>query len=136
MIFVLDDHQSIIDRLKFLSSFGVKHLIYEDNYPISQGDCLSPKKVLGKVDYIIDRGGLRELIEYEKDLYLTFCNHVSEYIELPPLFRKEKTRWGDFWEDDSYPTPEPLVKNEQSKKYPLFFQEALDYTWICYLGLK
>lgn len=40
-----DDHQNAYKRVQQCSWFGFKHMIFEDNYPINQGDCYSLKKV-------------------------------------------------------------------------------------------
>ena len=42
---------------------------------------------------------------------------------------------GDAW-DEKYPTPEPLLTTNDNEKYPVFFNEKKDYTWICYIELK
>jgi len=39
-----DDHQNAYRRLRQCKWFGFKHIIFEDNYPVSQGDCYSLKK--------------------------------------------------------------------------------------------
>lgn len=41
-----DDHQSAFSRLKDLKWWGFKHAVFEDNYPLSQGDCYSLRQVL------------------------------------------------------------------------------------------
>ena len=33
---VFDDHTNVIERLKFLYSWGIKYAIFEDNYPVGQ----------------------------------------------------------------------------------------------------
>ena len=43
-----DDHTNVIERLKFLNSWGIKYAIFEDNYPVGQGDCYSIRKILNK----------------------------------------------------------------------------------------
>ena len=40
-----DDHQNALERLFATYSFGFKNVIFEDNYPASQGDCYSLKKI-------------------------------------------------------------------------------------------
>ena len=58
---------------------------------------------------------------------------MTKYIEFPPLFKDDKTRWGDEWINENYETPEQLLSD--TKKYKDFFDEQKDYTWICYLEL-
>ena len=47
-IVYFDDHTNVIERLKFLYSWGIKYAIFEDNYPVGQGDAYSVRKVLNK----------------------------------------------------------------------------------------
>jgi hypothetical protein len=41
---LFDDHQNAYRRLQQCHWFGFKHIIFEDNYPVTQGDCYSLKK--------------------------------------------------------------------------------------------
>ena len=107
----------------------------EDNYPYQQGDCYTPKKILSNRDYVIDLGGVRSWNKKKDDDLKYFEDNVLIYQEMPPIFKDEVTRWGDNW-DDNYPTPQPLLNINEAKKYPQFFEEKKDYTWICYLELK
>ena len=61
----LDDHQNFIERLVFLKNSPFKHIMFEDNYPSNQGDCLSPKK--------IKAGRVVEDFVNLMDLAPTFC---------------------------------------------------------------
>ncbi len=62
--------------------------------------------------------------------------NLDIYFEFPPIFKPDKTRWGDDWDERSYPTPPPLLKRPEKSSHQLFFEEALWYTWICYAKLK
>jgi len=129
-----DDHQNCLSRLQKCVADKFKYICIEDNYPWQQGDCYTPKKILANRDYIIDANGERS-IHPKKDNDLNFLKqNFKHYQEMYPIFKSEKTRWNDIW-DDEYPTPEPLLKNEHKEKYPIFFNERLDYTWICYLEI-
>ena len=68
--------------------------------------------------------------------YDQFLTYVKTYQELPPVFKTEKTRWGDNWDDKNYPTEKALLSNEEKDKFDIFFEEAASYTWMCYLELK
>ena len=131
----LDDHQNFLHRLEFIHSLGIKHILYEDNYPPSQGDAYSPKKILSCEDYVIDRAGAREMHKFSYQSRADFERFVKTYQELPPIFKLNQTRWGDVWEDPNYPTKPPLLSNERKKDFPVFFDEADSYTWICYMEL-
>ncbi len=132
----LDDHQVFLDRLEFVYSMGVKHILYEDNYPVSQGDTYSPKKVLSCRDYVMDFAGSRTNHQFTYFDYDRFDTHVKSYQEMPPIYKLSHTRWGDPWTDDHYPTGDPLLYEDDKDLYPVFYDEAKDYTWICYMELK
>jgi len=127
-----DDHQNCIPRLKKCKELGFKNIIWEDNYPINQGDCYTPKKVLANKDYVIDKAGARTWMKKNDDDLEFLTSNISLYQEMPPLFKSQKTRWGDDW-DDSYPTPDPLLDDCDALKYPEFYGAKLDYTWIAYM---
>jgi len=131
----LDDHQDFLERLSYLDSLGIKHILYEDNYPSFQGDCLSPKKILSCSDYIIDKNGSKTLNKYSYYLYEEFYKYVKLYQELPPIFKLENTRWGDAWDELNYPTEKAILDNSYKEEFSLFFEEAKYYTWICYIEL-
>lgn len=62
--------------------------------------------------------------------------NLEIYYEFPPVFKTDKTRWGDEWNETSYPTPEPLLEQPTKSSHDVFFNEAVWYTWICYTKLK
>ena len=116
-----DDHQNAMGRVKRAVEQGFKHLIFEDNYPVGRGDCESLKQTFNK--NTDDMKFLRENIEI--------------YYEFPPVFKQEKTRWGDDWNDVNYPTTEPIFQElKGNEKYREFYDDALGYTWIAYVKLR
>jgi len=115
-----DDHQNFLNRLKYAQSIGFKTVMTEDNYPYQQGDCYSPKKILANKDFVIDINGSKTWYQKNDDDYNYLLNNIKAYQEMPPIFKSEKTRWGDHW-DDEYPTDEPLLQSSDSSKYPIFF---------------
>jgi hypothetical protein len=62
--------------------------------------------------------------------------HLDVYYEFPPVFKTEKTRWGDEWNEPSYPTPEPLLDQLTKSTQEVFLDEVVFYTWIFYAKLK
>jgi hypothetical protein len=115
-----DDHQNAIDRIKFCKKEGFKALVFEDNYPTGQGDCYSLKQAF-------DRGNIdAQFLKRE----------LKVYYEMPPIFKSKMTRWGDDWVDKRYPTPEALFAQVESEYLQLFYNEAMNYTWMCYVELK
>lgn len=131
----LDDHQNFWDRLIHCYNLGFKKIMVEDNYPIHQGDCYSPKKILADSDYIIQKDGKREWIPKKSENSVFFKSIIEIYQEMPPIFIDEFTRWGDKW-SENYPTEPPLLTESVKSKFPLFYEERRDYTWICYIKLK
>ena len=114
-----DDHQNAVERIKHAVSKGYKHLIFEDNYPTGQGDCVSLKQSFDKND----------------DIALFLEEHIEIYYEFPPVFKTEITRWGDKW--DNYPTPSPIFNTlDGNEKYKIFYDDAQNYTWLAYVKLK
>lgn len=116
-----DDHQNALERLKVATPQGFRHLMFEDNYPITQGDCVSLKTILE------EDSSDREIAE----------KYLLSYYEFPPPVKGEKTRWGDDWTDEVYPTHAPLI-TERTADYEDYFDGYENYTWICYaeVGVK
>ena len=116
-----DDHQNAVERIKSAVNRGFKYLIFEDNYPIGKGDCISLKQRLSIND---------ETQEFLK-------KHIKIYYEFPPVFKNEYTRWGDLWDNNNYPTKEPIFDKLDSTNmnYKVFSDDAHNYTWIAYVEL-
>lgn len=100
-----DDHQNAIERVKWAKRVGFKHLIFEDNYPKGVGNCVSLKQHPEFRDF--------------------------EYVEFPPIYKTELTRWGTPW---TIVTPAPVLTDPAD--FPEFYEEAQSYTWICYVCLN
>lgn len=114
-----DDHQDANTRLVTALIWGFRHLMFEDNYPRSQGDCISLKAMLEDTEL---KGNMA-------------TNLLEIYCEMPPVHKVSKTRWGDPWTSDEYPTPEPLLRSIVEcppRALDCFIAEAQDYTWLCY----
>jgi hypothetical protein len=152
-----DDHQNAYERMKTAKWFGFKHVIFEDNYPPSQGDFYSIKKILmhSGFKYIPAhkpsfkskvKNKIKTLIGFQGQQYERIIpndidakylmQNLEVYYEFPPVFRVEQTRWGDIWDNDNYPTSEPLLTTVDRKYQQIFLDEAKFYTWMCYLKLK
>lgn len=162
-----DDHQNAYTRVQQCWWFGFRHVIFEDNYPPSQGDCYSCKKAFSGAGFqpalgdtpkskarLFDRirykiaslcgvTWIRMIPQYSRVTippnqhdakYL--AAHLQTYYEFPPVFQPGTTRWGDSWSPETYPTPPPILQPGEAGTHPVFFDEALFYTWICYAQLK
>lgn len=135
---LFDDHQNAYTRLQQCKWFGFTNIIFEDNYPISQGDCYSLKKIIGcagfrtellKKDLKINNK-LQKFFKtyYEKifrpqsyiSQFQSFAvrpnkhhkyfleKNLDIYFEFPPIYQSPLTRWGDTWSAEIYPTPKPI----------------------------
>jgi hypothetical protein len=133
MVF-LDDHQDFDKRLDFFLDKGIKHIIYEDNYPTDQGDCLSVKKIMSGVDYVIDAGGNRSSLTMDSQYRKEVLDSIDYYEEFSPIFDNTTNRWGGHW--SNYDTPPSLMSESDDGKYDEFYDERMGYTWISYVRLK
>jgi hypothetical protein len=156
-VLFFDDHQNAFERVKTAKWFGFKHLIFEDNYPALQGDCYSLKKAFMHAGFqftpLPPRNLWAKLSLWRRTMlgvptatsggippnavdaeYLK--NNLEIYHEFPPIFQGEFTRWGDPWDQDNYPTPEPLLQSVEEDYHQTFKDEAAYYTWMCYVKLK
>ena len=115
-----DDHQDAMARMKYAVDNGWKYLMFEDNYPTGQGDCVSLKKTF-------DEDG--EDAKWLKKV-------IKTYYEFPPIVKVDNTRWGDEWDDVDYPTPKPLLKVIEDDKRKVYLEEIEQYTWICFVELE
>ena len=126
-----DDHQNFNQRLDLLLESGLKHVIYEDNYPMGQGDCISPKKILefNKTQSTMQDKVFNMSIGESRRVE----SHISHYEEFAPIFRDVTTRWNTPW---LYETPTPFLEEDSKLEYSSLFSERLDYTWICRMELS
>ncbi len=161
-----DDHQNAYRRLQQCRWFGFRHMIFEDNYPRTQGDVYSLKKAFEEAGFepllsasaskrYSHLGRIRRMLgrllispaslmpQYSRvriapNTYdsTTLRRNLEAYSEFPPVYKRDATRWGDKWDEEVYPTPDPLLEQEKNDRHPIFWKEALDYTWICYARLK
>jgi len=129
ILLFFDDHQDFNKRFNFLFKNKIKHIIYEDNYPYNQGDCISPKKIIESEKFIVKD----KEISLKKEEREFIIKNIKHYEEFPPIFKDYKTRWGNEW---NYKTRESLLNDESIQKYQDFYKERFDYTWICYLELN
>mgnify|MGYP001422475730 CR=1 FL=1 len=64
-----------------------------------------------------------------------FLKNIKVYKEFPPIFKKEYNRFGDLWDNEKFSNEKPLLSENFKDKYPLAFEEASTYTWLCYMKL-
>jgi len=163
-----DDHQNAYTRLQQCKWFGFQNIIFEDNYPVKQGDCYSIKKIKSGKGFLQEfkkksfKNNYQKIIhkiaskltnlppqtEQYTDISINENIHdnyfleknISEFIEFPPLYKSQLTRWGDSWNDENYPTSEPVLgeisEEEINSSDDFYKSECKSYTWICYLKLS
>lgn len=131
-----DDHQNPIERIKFAKEMGFKKFIFEDNYPVNQGDCYSLKKVFSQREWVLDSGGVKKWFDPVQEDYDFLMENIVIYQEMPPIYKDKFTRWGDAWEEPDYSTPDSLLSNQELNLYPDFYSERKNYTWICYMEIR
>jgi hypothetical protein len=129
----IDDHQNNYLRLKHAFKHNIPHMIFEDNYPTTQGDVLSLKKILMNNHYVIDVNKSKTIhtipLDYKSDV-LNMCN----YAECPPIYLDTQiTRWGD---DFSYHDCKPPIFSNQEEWLKGFITNQLDYTFIAYVSMN
>lgn len=134
-VIFFDDHQNCIPRMKRCKELEFKQMIFEDNYMIGQGDCISPEKVKSGGSYIIDKAGSRRWQDSNVNDTEWFTENVKEYQIFPPIFADPISRWGTLWKEEYINSPEPLLSESEKYKYPMFWEERKDYTQICYIEL-
>ncbi len=122
-----DDHQNSVQRIMLLDHLGFKKIMFEDNYPPSQGDCLSLKKVLESdpEDFVIKKDVTAKNYLFQM---------IETYYEMPPIYDLDKNRWGEEWLSCGMNYP---LLEDKNLSFSSTFLEGMDqYTWINYVELK
>ena len=136
---LFDDNQNAYTRLQQCKWFGFKNVIFEDNYPITKGDCYSLKKALScsgfRPELLKRNSNLRSSSKkifnflYKKisgspsqmEQFQTIAvkpnkqdkffleKNLDIYFEFPPIYKPPITRWNDPWTNENYPTKKPII---------------------------
>jgi len=114
-----DDHINDFERIKYLSENKFKYAIFEDNYPVGEGDNLITLKKIFEI------GGKNS--DYLKTI-------IKTYYEFPPIMKLEKNRWNKSW--NIYSTKSPILTSIENPLHQIYKDEAYDYTWLAYVELK
>ena len=113
-----DDHQNEYQRLKDVYWIGIKDIIFDDNYPVGQGDVYSIKQMLAGVGHaklVIPRKyNLNPIFRLMKLIIIYLANNffktnqhllvppnsndrknflprIDSYVEFPPVYLEKKT---------------------------------------------
>ncbi len=134
-----DDHQNAYERVKQCYWYGFKNIIFEDNYFTKGGDCYSMKQAFAHTTPADHLNGVNDPVtkvhanSFDEKM---LRKHLEIYSEFPPVFIPNKTRWDADWDRDIYPTPDPLLTTVDKPELQVYLDEAMFYTWICYVKLK
>ena len=147
-----DDHQNAFERIKSAYLWGFRHLIFEDNYPASIGDCYSLKKFLGgsghnstpsqrslirkirdRLIYKLGGNAYPKRIPSNSAHRAAILRIAEVYAELPPVVSPKHTRFGIPWE--RIPATPPLFSKLPASPSDIFADSAESYTYLCYLRL-
>lgn len=88
---------------------GFIHAMFEDNYPVKQGDCYSLKKIFAKSGFAY-KGNIMTAPNAVHADYVR--SNIETYTTLPPLCKLKKTRWGDEWNEIDYPTGQAILSKK------------------------
>ena len=122
-----DDHQDSVQRLMYVGNQGFRRVMFEDNYPPTQGDCLSLKKVFESPgeEFRLDPNFTA------KDLLFS---SIKVYCEMPPIYDLDQNRWGENWLTAGMNYP---LLTDKTLDFSMTFLEGMNqYTWINYVELK
>lgn len=130
----IDDHQDNYKRLLHAHNNKIGYMIFEDNYPTTQGDVLSLKKIFMNNKYIIDINGKKTWYDIPSE-YKDVVQNKCEYFECPPVYLDtDITRWNDTFEE--HQCKPPLYKSVDFPSLEIFKKEQLKYVFIALCKLK
>lgn len=130
----IDDHQNCYERLLHAHKHKLSHVIFEDNYPTTQGDVLSLKKIFSDNYYILDRNRSKTRHAIPED-YQANVNAVCDYFEFPPIYLdKTITRWGDSFAD--HKTKAAIFTSIEDPALEILKADQLNYNFICLVKIK
>lgn len=129
----IDDHQNNYERLRTAHKHKIQWILFEDNYPTTQGDVLSLKKILMGNTYILDTPTSKTWHtippEYKQNV-LNCC----EYFENPPIYLDTPiTRWGDSFVSHQC---KPPVFETLEEGMEIFKEDQLNYTFIALVKVR
>jgi hypothetical protein len=161
-----DDHMNALARLKELWWLGIRHAIFEDNWPVGEGDSYSmrqlfsgtgapelqmsesfkPKRIEDRklqalgAKFILTLGANQtRLVPPNVEDSANLQRRLFRYLEFPPVCISSTNNRGKPWHEGDWP-PEALLGEDESsqisKPLKLASQRALEYGHICYVSLK
>ncbi len=137
-----DDHQNAYARLMELRWWGFRRAVFEDNFPVGQGDNYSLRHIMSSVGHpriqmspaFSPRGRrLREqrreeevlMRHYWRQQMIRVPNSVDRaaldrnlavYLETPPILLDDTNSWGGLWEGDYRPSSPALFDRPEDSE--------------------
>jgi hypothetical protein len=156
-----DDHQNCYERLKAGAWFGFRHFIFEDNFPLGEGDAYSPRHVRAGcghphlqmsrqyalrprhllnrilVEPLLHRLGNRQsaIVPPNTADAANLRARMAHYEEFPPVAIGDHTYWHTPW-SGTYASEAPLFDNVSAAVAACGDQARewnWDYGYLCYI---
>ena len=134
-----DDHQNEYSRLMEMKWWGFSKAIFEDNFPVGEGDCYSLRHVFNGIGHInIQRSKnyalkgrariIRKIEEWVLKRYywrqsmirrankidkIGLNRNLKNYFEISPIAINDNNNWGGSWSNDYELSSKPIYKNWQ-----------------------
>ncbi|MHB0962169.1 MAG: hypothetical protein ACYC5V_03045 [Gemmatimonadaceae bacterium] len=150
-----DDHQNAYQRLIHLAWLGFRRAIFEDNWPVGEGDCYSLRHLMAgtgatsiqmssgyaggawnrwrrkRLERRLDWLGHRQEVLVPPNAVdrANLERRVRAYVEMPPVKVPERSPWNTSW-SGNYACPEPLLPDSS------FERMDLSYGFLAYVELR
>ncbi len=151
-----DDHQDALTRLMQCKWLGFKHVIFEDNYRVGDGDfsslehikaakldfadaeiCRNYSKFSEKVKRKLKRYAIKFGLRKDKSVIPQFKrNHEQLFIHDNEFLNRNLESFCEFPPIFAANGKEGILSEDRQADYPEFFKESSDYNFISYLKIK
>lgn len=113
---------------------NIPHLMFTNNYPTTQGNCLTLKKILSNKYHITRTNNTHEGHFHSIPcIYKSNVINMYDYYEFPPIYLDCKiTRWNDYFKEHNCKLP--IFEREEDYLH-LFIKTQLCYTFICFIKM-
>ena len=155
-----DDHQNAYTRLQQCKWFGFRDIIFEDNFPLGEGDFYTMKMVFSGsgfgTEWAMTSGQAyqKSYAKVIRKLKALFLRIGLTGISVIPQFSRDRvwpnkhdlefvkrnidiyTEFPPVFEKRGFPSPQPLLDLSERHKHLLFSNESENYNGICFVRLK
>ena len=122
---IFDDHQNAAQRMSQCVQKGVKHVFFNDNYPVNAGSLYS-------IQHLIDNDERDVFGQLDLSQRESLIRRIRIYVVFPNVFSgKVELAEGTFY-------VEGVLKDSDSNKnkYGVFYENRNAYTWNTYICLS